>query len=306
MSVAEIIQQIEDFATLAAILQEAGLAETLQGPGPFTVFAPTEEAFAALPQAISEALVADNALLVDILRYHIIADQANSARLAQLGAVQAVSGAPLTITVSAEGGLLVNDAQIVRSDISATNGVIHVVDRILAPPGLALAMPAVPAEAIRLADDMALDETLEELAAADTSALTVVEIVRSISGLSIAARAIDAAGLAEALAQPGPYTLFVPTDPAFAEFPPETLESLLNSPSALAETMRTHFVLDLVTSADLAGLPVILSAAGVELPVTVQDDGQILVNGAPIYQTDIEAANGVIHIVGGVLTTPAQ
>jgi uncharacterized surface protein with fasciclin (FAS1) repeats len=70
--------------------------------------------------------------------------------------------------------------------------------------------------------------------------------------------------------------------------------------------MRTHFVLDLVTSADLADLPVILSAAGVELPVTVQDDGQILVNGAPTYQTDIEAANGIIHIVGSVLTTPAQ
>jgi uncharacterized surface protein with fasciclin (FAS1) repeats len=181
-----------------------------------------------------------------------------------------------------------------------------VIDRILAPPGLALAMPAAPAESIRLADDMALDETLEELAAADTSGQSVVEIVRSISGLSVAARAIDAAGLAEALAQAGPYTLFVPTDPAFAELPPETLESLLNSPSALAETMRTHFVLDQVTSADLARLPVVLTAAGVELPVTVQDNGQVFINGAPVYQTDIEAANGVIHIVGGVLTAPAQ
>ena len=122
----------------------------------------------------------------------------------------------------------------------------------------------------------------------------------------MAARAIDAAGLTAALSQPGPFTLFVPTDPAFAQLPDEQLADLLNDTAALADMLQYHLVLDAVTSGDLATLPTLLTASGATLSVTVQDNGRIFINGAPVYQTDIEASNGIIHVIGQVLTPIGQ
>ena len=146
------------------------------------------------------------------------------------------------------------------------------------------------------------DDTLEELSAADTSDQTIVEVVNSISGLSTAATAIDAAGLTDVLEQPGPFTLFVPTDPAFAELPNTQLADLLNDTVALANMLQYHLVLDTVTSGDLAVLPTLLTASGETLTVTVEENGRIFINGAPVYQADIEAANGIIHVVGEIIT----
>ncbi len=119
------------FKTLATALQAAGLVDTLKGKGPFTVFAPTDEAFAKIPKAQLDALLADQARLAAVLTYHVVPGKVMAADV-KAGAVTTVQGAP--INVSTTGGVKVNDANVVKTDIAADNGVIHVIDRVILPP----------------------------------------------------------------------------------------------------------------------------------------------------------------------------
>jgi len=119
------------FKTLATALQAAGLVDTLKGKGPFTVFAPTDEAFAKIPKAQLDALLADKARLTAVLTYHVVPGKVMAADV-KAGAVTTVQGAP--INVSTTGGVKVNDANVVKTDIAADNGVIHVIDRVILPP----------------------------------------------------------------------------------------------------------------------------------------------------------------------------
>lgn len=120
------------FNTLVAAVTAAGLVDTLKGEGPFTVFAPTDDAFAALPEGTVEALLADPEALAAILTYHVIAGQVMSIDLSEGLMAATVNGAEVTITL--EGGAKVNGANIVAADIAATNGVIHVIDAVILPP----------------------------------------------------------------------------------------------------------------------------------------------------------------------------
>ncbi|MFP5396978.1 MAG: fasciclin domain-containing protein [Gammaproteobacteria bacterium] len=119
------------FKTLATALQAAGLVDTLKGKGPFTVFAPTDEAFAKIPKAQLDALLADKARLTAVLTYHVVPGKVMAADV-RAGAVTTVQGAP--VNVSTTGGVKVNDANVVKTDIAADNGVIHVIDRVILPP----------------------------------------------------------------------------------------------------------------------------------------------------------------------------
>ena len=119
------------FKSLAAALEAAGLVQTLRGPGPFTVFAPTDEAFARIPKADLDALLKDKAKLTAVLSYHVFAGNASSADLKQLKDLSTVHGG--RIKIDASHGLKVDDATVVKADVPASNGVIHVIDRVLMP-----------------------------------------------------------------------------------------------------------------------------------------------------------------------------
>ncbi len=119
-----------DFKTLAAALQQAGLVETLKGKGPFTVFAPTDAAFAKVPKAQLDALLADKANLTAVLTYHVVPG-AVMAKDVKAGPVKTVQGSSLTI--STMGGVKVDNANVVKTDIVADNGVIHVIDTVVLP-----------------------------------------------------------------------------------------------------------------------------------------------------------------------------
>ena len=119
------------FKSLAAALQAAGLVETLRGPGPFTVFAPTDEAFARIPKADLDALLKDKARLTAVLTYHVFAGNAGSADLKQLKDLSTVNGGRLKIDASK--GLKVDTATVIKADVPASNGVIHVIDAVLMP-----------------------------------------------------------------------------------------------------------------------------------------------------------------------------
>ena len=120
------------FGTLVAALQAAGLVDTLQGEGPFTVFAPTDDAFAKLPEGTVDALLADIPALTDILLYHVVAGNVMAADVVALDSAGTVQGAEVSITVDGNTVML-NDSQVVITDIEASNGVIHVIDSVLIP-----------------------------------------------------------------------------------------------------------------------------------------------------------------------------
>ena len=122
------------FTTLVAALKAAGLAETLQGPGPFTVFAPSDAAFAKLPAGTVESLLADKEKLASILTYHVVAGKVMAGDIVKAGHAMptTVNGQPLDIVVR-DGSVYVNGARVVSADIAASNGVIHVIDTVLMP-----------------------------------------------------------------------------------------------------------------------------------------------------------------------------
>jgi len=121
------------FGTLATALQAAGLVDTLKGKGPFTVFAPTDEAFRKLPAGALEKLLADKAQLTRVLTYHVVSGKVMAADVVKLTSAKTVEGSAVKISV--EGGKVkVNDANVVKTDVGASNGVIHVIDSVILPP----------------------------------------------------------------------------------------------------------------------------------------------------------------------------
>ena len=118
------------FKTLATALGAAGLIETLKGKGPFTVFAPTDEAFAKIPKADLEALLKDKAKLTAVLTYHVVPGKVMAADV-KAGKVKTVQGSDITVTT--KNGVMVNKAKVVKTDIVADNGVIHVIDTVIMP-----------------------------------------------------------------------------------------------------------------------------------------------------------------------------
>jgi uncharacterized surface protein with fasciclin (FAS1) repeats len=121
------------FTTLAKALGAAGLVDTLKGPGPFTVFAPTDAAFAKLPAGTLEKLLADKEQLTKVLTYHVVAGNVQAADVVKLKSAKTVEGADVKITVKGKS-VMVNQAHVVKTDIEASNGVIHVIDAVLLPP----------------------------------------------------------------------------------------------------------------------------------------------------------------------------
>ena len=130
-SIVEVASSTEGFSTLVTALKAANLVDTLQGDGPFTVFAPTDDAFAALPAGALEGLLADPEKLAQVLTLHVVAGKAQAADVVALSEVETVQGKSLQI--DAANGVSVGGAKVIQADVMASNGVIHVIDRVLLP-----------------------------------------------------------------------------------------------------------------------------------------------------------------------------
>ena len=130
-NIVETAREAGTFQTLLTAVDAAGLGETLADGGPFTVFAPTDDAFAALPQETVQGLLEDPPALVRVLTYHVVPGRITSAQITHDGEQKTVEGGVLTIAVN--GGVTVNDATVIQADVEAENGVIHVIDRVLIP-----------------------------------------------------------------------------------------------------------------------------------------------------------------------------
>ena len=134
MNIVETAQDAGNFTTLIAAVEAAGLAETLTGEGPFTIFAPTDEAFDALPDGTVEGLLEDTDQLTSILTYHVVPSAAVSADLSDGQEIETVNGEMLTVSIEGDS-VMIGDATVTTADIEASNGVIHVIDSVLMPAG---------------------------------------------------------------------------------------------------------------------------------------------------------------------------
>jgi uncharacterized surface protein with fasciclin (FAS1) repeats len=266
-TIVEVAQEDGRFTTLVTALEAADLAETLQGEGPFTVFAPTDDAFAALPDGTVEALLDDVPTLTDILLYHVVEGQVPSSAVVDLSSAETLLGQPVVVNTS--DGVQINNAEVIIPDIEASNGVIHVVDSVLMPP------------------ENDLVETAMEAGSFDTLVTAVQE-----------------AGLVETLQGDGPFTVFAPTDEAFAALPDGTLDSLLENPDQLAEVLTYHVVPGRVFSGDVVNVDTAPTVQGSGIDVSV-DMGSVMLNeSASVIQTDILATNGVVHVIDSVILPP--
>jgi transforming growth factor-beta-induced protein len=292
-SIVDIAVEDGRFTTLVAAVQAAGLAETLSGEGQFTVFAPTDDAFAALPEGTVESLLEEpEGALKDILLYHVAEGAVPAETVVTLESATTIQGEPVAIAVT-DGEVVLNDsAKVIITDIEASNGIIHVIDAVILPPSMSEA--AAEAEGEMAEEEMMEAKSIAEIAAADGRFTTLLA-------------ALDAAGLAETFAGEGAFTVFAPTDDAFAALPEGTVESLLADPQgALTDVLTYHVVDGVVPAETVVGLDSATTLLGEDISIMVVEDEVVLNEINKVIATDIEASNGMIHVIDGVLLPPSS
>lgn len=274
--IVEIAVGNSDFSILVAALQKADLVSALQADGPFTVFAPTNAAFEKLLASLN--ISADDLLnhpqLKEVLLYHVVSGQVLSSDL-QNGMMPATLTGE-TIKVDLTNGVKINESGVTTADVLATNGVIHIIDTVLVPSTFVLsAEPEIPA--------------------------TVVDIALSNPDFSMLVSLLQKADLVSALQGEGPFTVFAPTNAAFDKLLAAlniSASDLMNQPD-LAKVLLYHVVSGKVLSTDLSD--------GLEAPtlngesVAFDLSSGVMVNQSGIVSADIEAGNGVIHVIDAVL-----
>jgi uncharacterized surface protein with fasciclin (FAS1) repeats len=268
------------FTTLVAAIGAAELVDTLKGEGPFTVFAPTDDAFAALPAGtVDELLKPENKQkLTDILLYHVVSGKVMAADVTALTSATTVLGKDVAVKVDMSN-VYINEAKVIITDIATSNGVIHVIDAVLLPPS----------------EDAAMEEKN-----------TIIDIAVADGRFTTLAAALTAADLVETLSGEGPFTVFAPTDDAFAALPAGTLDSLLlpENKQQLIDILLYHVVSGKVMAADVVTLTSAQTVLGKDVTITVKDGKVFLNDTVQIIITDIEASNGVIHVIDAVLLPP--
>ena len=276
-TILEVAQSAGDFETLLAAVEAAGLESTLaDANGEFTVFAPTDEAFEALPDGTLDSLLADPEQLSHILLYHVIADSAvaSDTALSLVGTTQVMAnGEKLALTLRGDA-LYLNESVVIETDIEASNGVIHVIDAVLTPV------------------------TIPEPQG------SIVDIALSNPDLTTLVAALQATDLVGTLAdETATFTVFAPTDDAFAALGEDTIAALLSDTESLTDVLLYHVVggaaADSIDATSRYG-DVLTMANEDEVAVDIRE-GELFVNEARIIIRDIPATNGIIHVIDAVL-----
>ncbi len=264
--IVQVARGAEIFNTLLAALEAADLTSALKGEGPFTVFAPTDDAFAAIDSEVLNDLLADTELLTAVLTYHVVPGLFEASDVVNLDSAPTLNGKD--VAISAEGGAVtVDDANVITTDIEAKNGIVHVIDQVILP------------------------ESIED----------IIQVAQGAGIFNTLLAAVEAAGLTEVLKGEGPFTVFAPTDEAFEAIPDEDLSALLADPEALAAVLTYHVVPGELLAADVLGSTSLTTVNGAEAPISLDGEGQPRIDDAIITATDIDAKNGVIHIIDRVI-----
>ena len=272
-TVVDVIVNSPNHNTLEAAVGAAGLVNTLNGAGPFTVFAPTDATFAALPSGTVETLLQDpQGLLTNILLNHVAGANVLSSGLTNGQSIVTLnSGKTVKVTINNDG-VFIDDAKVTVADIQTDNGVVHVIDAVLLPPN------------------------------------TVVDVIIGSANHNTLEAAISAAGLINTLNGAGPFTVFAPTDAAFAALPAGTVEALLADPQgALTQVLLYHATSETVTSDDIiefySDFPYLQMLNEKTITFKVTSEG-VFINNAKVTVADIETDNGIVHVIDAVLIAP--
>jgi uncharacterized surface protein with fasciclin (FAS1) repeats len=249
------------FETLVAAVQAAGLVDTLSSPGPFTVFAPTDDAFAKLPGGTLDRLLKNPDQLAAILKLHVVPGKLLAADVVKLSSARTALGQVLHIDTTS--GVRIGAANVINTDIETSNGVIHVIDSVLLPEN------------------------------------DIVETARSAGNFKTLLAALEAADLTDALRGEGPLTIFAPTDEAFGKLPEGTVESLLRDIPKLRAVLTYHVVPAGVMAKDVVNLSQAKTLQGQS--VRISSTSGVMINDARVVKADIETTNGVIHVIDAVL-----
>lgn len=262
------------FKTLAAAIKAAGLTEALEGEGPFTVFAPTDDAFAKLPKETLESLLKpeNKHKLVSILKYHVVSGEVKASDVVKLDYATTLNGQRVDVTASKDGVQLDSNTKVVTTDILASNGVIHVIDSVLMP-----------------------------------KTANAIETAKQAGSFTTLLAAVEAAGLTDVLSGEGSFTIFAPTDEAFAKLPADTVKNLLKpeNKETLVSILKLHVIPSRVFASDVTKVkksPETLQ--GQTLMIEADDAGVRIGNAkakAKVTKTDIQASNAVIHVIDTVL-----
>ena len=266
-TVVDIIVGSEDHNTLETAVIAAGLVDALSAEGPFTVFAPTDAAFDALPEGTLDAVLADMDLLTAILTHHVVSGSVLSTDLSDGMMAMTLNGTELMVSIS-DNGVMIDNAMVTVADIMADNGVVHVIDAVLIP--------------------------------AEEPTTTVVDIIVGSEDHNTLETAVIAAGLVDALSAEGPFTVFAPTDAAFDALPEGTLDAVLADMDLLTAILTHHVVSGSVLSTDLSDGMMAMTLNGTELMVSISDNG-VMIDNAMVTVADIMADNGVVHVIDAVL-----
>ncbi|XP_045206843.2 transforming growth factor-beta-induced protein ig-h3-like [Mercenaria mercenaria] len=255
-------------ATLVSLIQLAGLETALSGEGPFTVFAPSETAFRRLGSSTLAALKSDPTKLAEILKYHVVSGIYDSSNLT-VNEMMLDSLSQQKIRVNYymyNKHIAVEGARVIGANYRASNGIVHIVDKVMmAPTG------------------------------------TIADILSTNSDLTTLKAAVDAAGLTSALTE-GPYTLFAPTDAAFALLGNDTIQALLGETDLLQSILLYHVIHGTLYSTGMhSGALHTLEDVDRERLTASFGGYQVSVDGARVTQKDISATNGVIHVINHVL-----
>ena len=251
------------FKTLASLLTKAGLVDTLSTGGPFTVFAPTDAAFAKVPKATLAALAKHPAQLKSVLLYHVVPGSVTAGDVVKLSSAKTLEGSSVLIKVN-KGGVFVNRAKVTTPDVMASNGVIHVINKVLIPPK------------------------------------NIVATAKAAGKFTTLTALLKKSGLAGTLAKNGPFTVFAPTDAAFAKVPKATLATLAKNKAKLRAVLLYHVVKGQVTAAQAAKLTSAKTLEGKSLKIRAKG-AKLIVGGATVTKADVLASNGVIHAINKVL-----
>eukprot|EP00095_Tigriopus_kingsejongensis_P003030 maker-scaffold170_size291898-snap-gene-1.64 protein:Tk03030 transcript:maker-scaffold170_size291898-snap-gene-1.64-mRNA-1 annotation:"hypothetical protein DAPPUDRAFT_309643" len=267
------------FSALVELVTKAGLADTLSNDGPFTVFAPTNDAFARVPADVMKQLEEDPELLKTVLLNHVVSGKVMSGQLEDEMVAEAVAGSALRFNLYLksqyyDGFFTVNGQRIVMTDIVTDNGIIHVVNSVIFP----LAEKPIP------------------------------EVLTNDGRFSTLLKAVTAAGLGSTLGGSGPFTLFAPTDEAFAKIPERDLQKLLGNKAALTKVLLRH-VLPRTLYAKGVHWDEVLTVGGDEIQTQLFRGGKVKVvsaqqgqrSVATVQEADIPTTNGVIHVISDVL-----
>ena len=266
-TILEVVVNSPVHETLEAAVIAADLAGAIDDLEAATLFAPTDEAFAALPEGTVETLLEDpTGELSQILLYHLLDTPVASTSLSDGMTATTINGKDVTVTIN-DDGVFINDAQVIVNDIVAANGIVHVIDAVLLPPRV-----------------------------------TVVDIIVNSPDHNTLEAAVIAADLAGTLSGDGPFTVFAPTDDAFAALPEGTVETLLEDPSgALTDILLNHVVAANALSTDLSdGQTIMTLNDGEQILVTISG-GTVMINDVMVTVANIETDNGVVHFIDGVL-----